>query len=297
MELRRTKSAAAPGVAALLVAVLCVEAAAAVKLKPASQETFQRYVRLTDARVQGEVASAAGFLWPDFLPAEKKQAAYARLRNGEVVIEALEILENGKKIEDADSLIHHWVGMVFIPGAQRDAVLAVIQAYDRHAEIYKPDVMRSKILEHNGSSFRTQVRFFKKKVLTAVVDTDHEIRYFPLDTGPSGSAQGLRRVHSRTWTTRVQQVQNHDKKNEKLLPPGDDDGYLWQLYTWWRFEERDGGVYVQCESVTLTRDVPAGLGWLVGPFVKSIPRDSIQFTLDTTRKAVLYRRPPAGEVR
>jgi hypothetical protein len=139
-------------------------------------------------------------------------------------------------------------------------------------------VLRSKILEHNGNNFKTHVRFLKKKVLTAVTDTEHEVRYFPLDAA---------RIHSRTWTTRVQQVENHGEKNEKLLPPGDDDGYLWQLNTWWRFQEKDGGVYVQCEAVTLSRDIPTGLGWLIGPFVKSIPKDSIQFTLDTTRKAVL----------
>lgn len=277
---RRAKRTATRRVALLLAALLGAEPAAAVRLQPSSQETFARYVRLTDARVESEVASANGFLWPDYLPADKKQAAYARLKKGEVVIEALETLDRGKKIEDGHSLIHHWVGVVFIPGAKLDAVLGVIQDYDRHAEIYKPDVVHSKLLAHKGTSYRTQVRFLKKKVITVVTDTDHEVRYYPLSAS---------RVHSRTWTTRVQQVENSGGKNEKLLPPGDDDGYLWQLNTWWRFEEKDGGVFVQCESVTLTRDIPTGLGWLIGPFVKSIPRDSIQFTLETTRQAVLAR--------
>jgi hypothetical protein len=36
---------------------------------------------------------------------------------------------------------------------------------------------------------------------------------------------------------------------------------------------------MQIESVTLTRSIPTGLGWVIGPFVESIPRESLEFTL------------------
>jgi hypothetical protein len=52
-------------------------------------------------------------------------------------------------------------------------------------------------------------------------------------------------------------------------------------------EERDGGVYVQNEAVTLTRDIPTGLGWLIEPFVTGIPQETLKLTLEATRKAVL----------
>ena len=68
---------------------------------------------------------------------------------------------------------------------------------------------------------------------------------------------------------------------------GQDSGYLWRLNSYWRFEQRPEGVYVQCESITLTRGIPFGLGWLVGPFVTSIPRETLAFTLETTRAALL----------
>jgi hypothetical protein len=54
---------------------------------------------------------------------------------------------------------------------------------------------------------------------------------------------------------------------------------LWRLNTYWSYEERDGGVYVQVESVSLTPSIPYGLGWAVGPYVESIPRESLEFTL------------------
>ena len=71
-------------------------------------------------------------------------------------------------------------------------------------------------------------------------------------------------------------------------------GYLWRLNSYWRFEERDGGVYLECESVSLTRDIPFGLGWIVGPFVTSLPRESLEFTLQTTRKKLMKASRPGG---
>jgi hypothetical protein len=85
-------------------------------------------------------------------------------------------------------------------------------------------------------------------------------------------------------------VENPGKSDEREKMPGDDGGFLWRMETWWRLEERDGGVFVQSEVASLTRNIPAGLGWLIGPFVTSIPRESLTFTLEATRKAVAARR-------
>jgi hypothetical protein len=62
---------------------------------------------------------------------------------------------------------------------------------------------------------------------------------------------------------------------------------MWRLNSYWRFEQRDGGTYVQLEAISLSRDIPTGLGWLVGPFVSSIPKESLEFTLGRTRNALL----------
>jgi hypothetical protein len=61
------------------------------------------------------------------------------------------------------------------------------------------------------------------------------------------------------------------------------------MNTYWRFEEKEGGTYVECQSISLTRDIPTGLGWLIGPYVTSVPRESLTFTLATTRSAILKR--------
>jgi hypothetical protein len=84
-------------------------------------------------------------------------------------------------------------------------------------------------------------------------------------------------------------VENAGEPTERLEPQGHDRGFLWGMDTYWRFQEKDGGTYVECQSVSLTRDIPTGLGWTVGPFVTSVPRESLTFTLVTARSAELQR--------
>jgi hypothetical protein len=66
---------------------------------------------------------------------------------------------------------------------------------------------------------------------------------------------------------------------ERALSSSEEHGFLWRMNTYWSYEERDGGLYMQIESVSLTRSIPTGLGWAIGPFVESVPRESLEFTL------------------
>jgi hypothetical protein len=61
---------------------------------------------------------------------------------------------------------------------------------------------------------------------------------------------------------------------------------LWRLDSYWRFEERDGGVYIECQAISLTRDIPTGLGWLITPIIRNLPRESLANTLAATQRAV-----------
>ena len=256
---------------------------APVELKQKTLDAFDLYIRLTEARVDDELRRGNRFLGVDALPEAKRQEAYAELHQGRVWIERLETRQNGLPIQCPKGLIHHWVGVVFIPGATLVETLRLVEDYDHHAVYYQPDVMRSKILDHHGNDFKVYLRFHRRKILSVVLDTEHEIRYFPVDAT---------HAHSRSYSTHVAEVENHDKPDEHQKPVGNDGGYLWRINTYWRFLERDGGTYVQCESVSLTRDVPTGLGWLLAAFVTSIPRESLTFSLAATRTALL-RKPGA----
>ena len=253
---------------------------APAKLRSETVAAFDRYERLTEERNDVEWKRGSALLWIDSLPEPQRSEAYAALKRGDVQIHQLSTLDNGKPVACPGGIIHHWVGAAFIPGAKLGDVLGVLQDYDHQSTYYAPDVERSKIESHEGGHFRIFLRFRRHKVITVVLNTEHDVHYF---------RDAPERAHSRSSAVRIAEVENPGKSDEREKPPGGDGGYLWRMETWWRMEERDGGVYVQSEVASLTRDIPTGLGWLVGPFVTSIPKETLAFTLEATRKAVMAK--------
>jgi hypothetical protein len=251
------------------------------KLKTETREAFERYMGLTEARNEAELKRGTALLWVDGLPETQRAEAYAGLKRGEVRMQKLEILENDKPIACPGGMIHHWTGVVFVPGAKLEDVLGVLEDYDRHSVYYAPDVERSKTESREGDHFRVFLRFRRHKVITVVLNTEHEVRYLHDEPG---------RAHSRSSAVRIAEVENAGKTNEREKTPGDDGGFMWRMETWWRMEEHDGGVYVQSEVASLTRDIPTGLGWMIKPFVTGIPKETLTFTLEATRRAVEARR-------
>jgi hypothetical protein len=241
----------------------------AAELQPRTVAAFDRYVRATENQLRTQP-----FLWLDGLTGSRRSDALATVRSGMLSIESKRTLEGDREIDVPGGLIHHWVGTAFIPGATLDQALSILQAYDRHERIYTPVVARSKLLSHDGDRFRFFLRFKMTKVITVVVNSEHDARF----------SKGADRAEGWIHSTRIAEVENPDEPGERERPVGQDGGYLWRLNTYWRLLVRDGGLYVQCESVSLTRGIPTGFGWLVGPFVTSIPKESLTFTLETTRK-------------
>jgi hypothetical protein len=247
------------------------------ELRPATAAAFERYVGVSEDRMAAELANPNLFLFVDGMPEQRRRPMMSDLRAGKLVIERRTAEDLGKDVDVPGGLVHHWVGLVFVPRARVDQAVALLQDYDRHAEIYHPAVARSKLLTRNNDTFRVHLRFFMKKGITVVLNSEHEARY---------TQAGPERVYSRIVSTRIAEVEDPGTPGEREKPAGRDGGYLWRLNTYWRFLERDAGTYVQCESISLTRGIPVGLGWLIGPFVTSIPRESLEFTLETTRKVL-----------
>ena len=260
--------------AAILLFVLPLNAA---DLQAQAAQNYARYIALTQAQVDAELAQSGSCLWVERLPESRRTEALAQLRSGGVVIEKLETLDDGKPIAVPGGLIHHWIGTAFVPGATLAQTLAFMQDYNHKVEYFKPDIVRSKILKHEGDDYFVLLRFYQKKIITTVIDTDQEVHYHVVD-----------KTHawSRSSATRVQEVDNPGKSDERLEPEGHDRGFVWKLNTFWRFEEKDGGTYLECQAISLSRDIPTGLGWMVGSFVSSVPSESLTFTLTTARAAL-----------
>jgi len=252
------------------------------ELKPKTVEAFDRYVRLTEARINWEVSQTEKFLYLDELPPPRRAEVLAALKRGEIFMERLQTLDaSGQKMEAPEAIIHHWLGAVFVPGASLPQTMALVQDYNHHQDIYKPEVVGSRLIGHTGNDFQIYYRLRKKKVITVTLNTFHDVHYSPVDST---------RCYSRSYSTKIAEVANADTPNEREKPVGHDGGFLWRINSYWKFEEKDGGVYVECESISLTRDIPTGLGWLITPFVTSIPKESLEMTMGSTRAALAAGR-------
>lgn len=246
-------------------------------LKQATITAFADYVAKTESQ-NAKTLGQGPFLWPEGLPENERAATFAKLRDGQVVMRRLSVKIGGGNLTVPGGMIHDWEGLVFIPGAKIDKVLSVLQNYNHHSTYYAPDVTASRIESRDGDHFGVFLQFHRKKVVTVVLNTHHEVTYY---------RDSPTRAHSRSSAVRIAQVDDPGGPHEREKPPGEDDGFLWRMETWWRFEERQGGVYVQNQVVSLTRDIPSGLGWLIEPFITNIPKESLEFTMRTTRTAVL----------
>lgn len=271
----------------LLLSVLALEepAVLSAELKPKTVEAFNRYVEATEARIEREIARPEAFLYIDGLPEARRSPARATVKRGEVYMERLKTRDSaGREIDIPDGLVHHWLGAAFIPNFGLREVLELVQDYDRHDTIYRPEVVKSRLVSREGDDFKIYYRLRKKKVITVTLNTDHDVRYTQVRET---------RWRSRSYTTRIAQVEDADTPREREKPVGRDGGFLWRLYSYWRFEEKDGGVYIECESVSLTRDIPVIVSWLVKPFITEIPKESLEMTMGSTRQALVAKSSAA----
>jgi hypothetical protein len=249
---------------------------------PETLKAFDSYVHAAEARSNEEVATRKNFLWLEALPEPERERSYRRLKHQQTVIRHSSSCASRDCSNVPGGMIHDWTGITFVPGVTLQQTLTAIQDYDRDGDYYRPTVLRAKLLSREGNSFRVLLRLKEAHVVTVVLDTEYEIQYLVVDSAHAASIS-----HS----TRITEIESAGSPQEHATSPKDNHGFLWRLNSYWRFYQADGGVYIQCNAISLTRDVPAGLGWLIGPFIENVPRESLDFTLTATRKALLKKFP------
>jgi hypothetical protein len=240
-----------------------------VTLKPKTLQAFDDYIRAAEEAMQPSLGGRGSFLWSDQNASRTQQ-----LKQGQIVAQ-LCVGDSPAKIPNG--LIHDWVGAVLVAGVTVEQALVLVQNYDNHKNIYQPDVIDSKLISREGDDFKIFLRLLKKKIITVVLDTNHDVHY---------RAVGEKRWFCRSHTTRIAEVEDTGTPKEKVLEPDTGYGFLWRLYSYWRFDEKGGSVTIECRAISLTRDIPMGLGWIIEPIVKSLPQESLVQTLDATRRTL-----------
>ena len=249
-------------------------------LRPDVLRAFDRYAQLTEMRLEAELRGASPLLWIDRQPAGIRSSLLTSLDRGEVVSAQMQTRDTNKQIDADGALIHHWIGTVLLPGVRLDRVRSVLQDYNRYAEWFGPLIQRARVTSHAGDHFQVAMRTEMRKILTVTVDADYAIDYRPVGTNA---------LFVRSLATAIHMVDSPGTSDERRTPAEQTFGFLWRLNTYCAFKEVAAGTYEQCESVSLTRDVPFPLGPIVRPLVSGIPRETLEFTLGQVRKLVSQR--------
>jgi len=241
------------------------------ELRPETETFYRSYL----AEVESELAKRPHFLKIDGTPGLRQ-----KVRQGQIHVQ-----ERRASKEPPGGLIHHWEGAVFIPRTTVDKVLQLVQSYDKHKDYYQPEVSDSSTLDRDGNNFRIRMRLLTKKIVTVALETEHKVQY--------------RKVNAQSWesfsnSVKVAELENPMTDRQRELPPGTGHGYIWSMDSYWRFHEADGGVYMECSSISLSRDIPFGMTRLIRPMIDGFPEDSLRNVLTKTRTAVAESGKAAG---
>jgi hypothetical protein len=249
---------------------------AAEDLKPRTSEAFDRYVRITDAQAEADLRRGVPFLWVDSLPPARRQQLGTELQQGHLEIRQVRTEEEGNAIEIPDGLIHHWSGVAFVPGVSIERILSLLQDYENYGRMDSPDIRRSKLLDHTNDAFKVYLQFYKDFPQRVSFNAIFQIRPTRID----GTHAILHAV-----SVRIAELEHPEQPESKEVAVGQGSGYLWRLNYDLRLEAKDGGVYMQMETISLSRDVPATLAWFINPLIRHVSRQTLANFLYATQRA------------
>lgn len=262
------------GVVAALLFVSAAQFAHSAELKRETLDAWNEHLREEESSMQRRLDGGKPFLWID-----EKSERRPRLLRGDVLVEPL--TENGVKAVP-NGVVHAWIGAVFIPDVTIETLFTVVKDYDRFKDIYKPAVADSRKLGANVTE-QEFTMIWRRRVLfvNAAMQGWYRARESAVDAN---------RRFSVVDSTRIQEIADYGRAEQRYLPPDQGRGFVWRVRSLVRYEQRDGGVYVEIEASALTRDIPASVDWLVSPIVRRLSMNSLTTTLEQTRTAGAHVR-------
>jgi hypothetical protein len=259
-------------VAIFLLPALCPGA----RLTSAAQHAFADYVAAYEARLTKLHARPETYLPSLNLDSRLQAALEDELIAGAVRIEPMD----GVPCRLSGALLHHWRGVAFAPDAMPRTMLSLLRDYNHLSSYYAPQVASARVFVQKDNSAMVFMRLKEREVITVVLDAEYAV-----ESGSVGDCCG----YSFSRSEHIWQVDNPWTAQERRRPEGEDDGFLWRLNSYWSFRRLRNGLLIECDAISLTRDVPPGLGWMITPIIRNLPRSSLEFTLNATRRALSSR--------
>lgn len=239
----------------------------AAELRDSAVQAFSEHAEQAQQAFVSRVHAAVG----------QQPRDVAELRAGEVVARP----GSGDGILDVGSgLVHDWRAQVLIPGVRLDQVLRLSRSYPDYPAIFHP-VVAARIVSHDGDRYRIQLRMHESTGgLSATLDVNSSVVYTRLDA---------RHAFVISRSEEIREVRHAGRPSESLLPVGKDSGYLWRARAMTRFVEDEAGVWMEMETLGLSRPFPPVLGLVIEPIARRIGRRSAEASLAEFRRAVLTR--------
>jgi len=293
------RSALRPSLFVLFLFPILGMPANAGTLKTETVRAWQEYVNTANAEMQQHLLPGHPFLLTD---SDEDLNRATRLRTGEILVSPA-----GEHIPKRvpSGLIHDWHGQAFIPNATIHDILPVIRDYNCYKAVYKPAVIDSKTVaaepspvspeSATGSALTYEDQFYlllmnKSLIAKTALDSDFRSSYVRVPDA-RGSDQ---RWYSISESTRVQEIAGYGTDAQHMLPEDEGTGLIWRTYSITRYEERDGGVYIELQAVILSRDIPFLLRYVVSPIVRRVSREALMTSLHQTQEAVRTSKLPAS---
>jgi hypothetical protein len=226
-----------------------------------TMQAFRRYSAAVQRRAEAEEATAH-FLRMTALPDARK-----RLMAGEILTIRASELKLDPDVDIPDGQLQHWIGAAFIAHASLDRAIAGLQDYGNRKRYMQPVIIDSRVLSHTGDEFEIYLRLRQKALLPAVFDVVQRIKYIrpePLHVLVESKSESVREVPS---------------EDSPRGTPARDRGLIWALDDYWRLAEGDGGVYIECEALVLSRQVPAVIRWFADGMIARASRRMLDGTL------------------
>lgn len=267
---------------AAAVWILQAQSLTAVTLENRTLQAWTAYVEATERRIAQELESGNRFLALDFQPFTRADRELHTIASGDIPVARMATLDSQGRIVNVDGgAIHHWRGCVLVPGVDLEEVLSRI-ANPGPPDEYQEDVLDSVVLGRGPNWLRVYLKLQRSKIVTVVYNTEHLVSYRRHSGG---------RASSRSVALKIAELEFPNSDREKEKPLGSDHGFLWRLNSYWRYQQVDGGVLVECESVSLSRSIPSVLDFLIRPIVNRTARQSMQRTLAALRDRLIRSRP------
>jgi len=262
----------------VLAAGMTASPAAAAPPESRTLAAWQTYVGLTETRIRSELDSPRGFLASDFT--SDRDELRRQVMRGSILLGRVTTRDDqGREIDIPGGTLQHWRGAVFLPGITLRPLLDALRHPPEHGP-FPQDVLAMRVEHRDADALDMFIRMSRSSIVTVTYDTEHRVEFRPRDPA---------RASTRSVATRITEVDGAGSPAERALGPADDHGYLWRMNSYWRYEQVEGGVIAEMESLTLSRKVPSAVRFLVDPIVDRIARESVERTLRGFRELYLAR--------